>query len=73
MNKWYKLRLGDLVKTKAIEIKTGPFGSQLHQSDYVKDGVPVVMPKDIKDWSISNLSIARTSEAMSNKLEAHRL
>jgi type I restriction enzyme, S subunit len=28
-------------------IQTGPFGTQLHQADYIEDGVPVVMPKNL--------------------------
>ena len=40
-------------------IQTGPFGSQLHQSDYTEEGVPVVMPKDIINFRISVDDIAR--------------
>src|SRR5215510_10534965 len=39
-------------------IQTGPFGSQLHQSDYTEEGVPVVMPKDIINFCISSDNIA---------------
>lgn len=34
-------------------IQTGPFGSQLHQSDYEPDGIPVIMPKDILDGMVN--------------------
>jgi restriction endonuclease S subunit len=43
-------------------IQTGPFGSQLHQSDYSEDGIPVVMPKDLIGFRISVSSIARIPE-----------
>ncbi len=47
----------------ASAIQTGPFGSQLHSSDYSEEGIPVIMPQDIKDWNISEEKIARvTSE-----------
>jgi len=32
--------------------RTGPFGSALHKSDYIKDGVPVVNPMHIVDGEI---------------------
>ncbi|MDL2339607.1 MAG: restriction endonuclease subunit S [Pseudomonadota bacterium] len=33
-------------------ISTGPFGSMLHKSDYVSDGVPLINPTNIVDESI---------------------
>jgi len=54
-------------------IQTGPFGSQLHQSDYSEEGVPVVMPKDLAGFRISTLSIARIPEALADKLGRHRM
>jgi type I restriction enzyme S subunit len=54
-------------------IQTGPFGSQLHQSDYTADGVPVVMPKDIIDCRISTASIARIPEDLADRLRRHRM
>lgn len=36
----------------AVSISTGPFGSLLHKSDYVSDGVPLVNPINIVDGSI---------------------
>jgi len=54
-------------------IKIGPFGAQLHQSDYVPEGVPVVMPKDMVDNRISVADIACVSEAKAQSLATHRL
>jgi type I restriction enzyme S subunit len=54
-------------------IQTGPFGSQLHQSDYTESGVPVVMPKDLIGFRIACDTIARIDEAMADKLARHRI
>jgi len=54
-------------------IQTGPFGSQLHQSDYVEDGVPVIMPKDIINFRISVDSVARIPEDLADRLGRHRM
>ena len=51
---WEIAKLGDISKN----IQTGPFGSQLHQSDYSECGIPVVMPKDLVGGKISEESIA---------------
>ena len=56
-----------------IGIQTGPFGSQLHQSDYSEEGFPVVMPKDIIGSTISTESIARVPEAICHRLPRHIL
>ena len=41
------------------EIITGPFGSQLHQSDYKDNGIPVIMPQNISNRTVSEFEIAR--------------
>ena len=66
---WTKYRLKDI----AVSIQTGPFGSQLHQSDYSEVGTPVVMPKDMIDGTIEESNIARVSEAHVNRLSRHKV
>ncbi|MDA8118825.1 MAG: N-6 DNA methylase, partial [Gammaproteobacteria bacterium] len=46
---WPMVELGELCEA----IVTGPFGSALHQSDYVDDGIPVINPANIVDGTIS--------------------
>jgi len=54
-------------------LQTGPFGSQLKAEEYIEDGVPVVMPKDIYAGKISEKGIARVSEEKAKRLSRHRL
>lgn len=54
-------------------IQTGPFGSQLHASDYVEDGVPVVMPQDLNNRRISVDRIVRITDEMAQRLSRHRV
>jgi type I restriction enzyme S subunit len=54
-------------------LQTGPFGSQLHASDYVVDGTPVVMPKDLVDGVISTATIARISFDKVKEVAKHSL
>ena len=66
---WKKVTLQEIVTT----IQTGPFGSQLHQSDYSNDGIPVIMPKDLIDGKISLTSISRVSEEHVSRLHRHKI
>lgn len=61
------------VCVKGTGIQTGPFGSQLHESDYSKEGVPVVMPKDLIGFRIRTDSIARIPEETADRLSRHRM
>jgi len=73
MKGWTRSTLGELCKTHGGKIQTGPFGSQLHQSDYVEDGIPVVMPKDINQQGIALDSIARVDSPTADRLARHKL
>jgi type I restriction enzyme, S subunit len=54
-------------------IRTGPFGSQLHQSNYQIDGLPVIMPKDIIDGKVDGSKITRIGPADEDRLREHKL
>lgn len=66
---WEIAKLGDISKN----IQTGPFGSQLHQSDYSECGIPVVMPKDLVGGKISEKSIARVDKTHVERLCRHKI
>jgi type I restriction enzyme S subunit len=65
--------LGDICDEGEGIIKTGPFGTQLHQSDYKNEGVPVIMPKNIKHGKVSVDDIARIGNQDVSRLSNHRL
>ena len=67
--KWEAVTLGEV----SASIQTGPFGSQLHQSDYSESGTPVVMPKDLINGRISTESIARVSDDHVERLSRHKI
>lgn len=66
---WTTARLADVV----AGIQTGPFGSQLHASDYVPSGVPVVMPTNIRDRRIDTEGISYIRDEDANRLSRHKL
>ena len=70
---WRMSHLADLTSAHHGSIQTGPFGSQLHASDYVEFGVPVVMPKDIKDRRAMTDSVARVAQEDADRLSRHKL
>lgn len=70
---WRATTLGTEVERCGGAVQTGPFGSQLHASDYVPEGVPIVMPKDIGGRRVSTASIARVREHDALRLSRHRL
>ena len=70
---WKTTTLGEICKSQGGAIQTGPFGSQLHTSDYKEFGVPVVMPTNIGDGGIVVDGIVRIDQADVERLSQHKL
>jgi type I restriction enzyme S subunit len=70
---WPRLTLGEICAKSGGFIQTGPFGSQLHASDYTTMGVPVVMPVNIGENRIAEEAIARIPPHEAARLERHKL
>ncbi len=54
-------------------IQTGPFGSQLHQKDYVKDGTPIITVEHLGQDRISRQNLPRISNADKERLNRYWL
>ena len=59
MSGWKEVRLGEIA-----DIQTGPFGSQLHKEDYVKNGTPIVTVEHLgnKQFNTNNLPCVTDSD-----------
>ena len=66
---WEVRRLGQI----ATSFRTGPFGSMLHQSDYIENGIPVVNPVHMRGGEIVEDSKSSVPEAIAEKLSNYRL
>ena len=71
MSKWNCTTLGEIVASGGGKIQTGPFGSQLHASDYVEAGTPCIMPANMKDNRVNLSEIAFISEKDAKRLSQH--
>jgi type I restriction enzyme S subunit len=72
-SEWVATTIGELCDSGLIELQTGPFGTQLHASDYVDDGIHVVPTEAIRDRQIDHSVLPAISRAKAKELERHRL
>lgn len=68
---WEPTTLGEACRRGGGDVQTGPFGSQLHASDYVPSGIPSIMPQNIGDNRISEDGIARITLADAKRLSRY--
>ena len=67
-------RLGEVVDQSSDSlVQTGPFGSQLHASEYIDEGIPAFMPRDIREGKLDIRRSAKISVDKANELGRHRL
>jgi type I restriction enzyme S subunit len=72
-NSRWATTIGQVCDEFGGEVQTGPFGSQLHASDYSESGTPVVMPQDMYEGRIVCDRIVRVGPQHVSKLKRHVL
>ena len=65
--------LRDLVREGKVEIKTGPFGTQLKASEYVNNGTPVLNVKNLGYSTVVINKLDRVGSTTINRLAMHVL
>ena len=55
------------------EVKTGPFGSSLHERDYVDDGTPIVTVEHLSEFGISHRNLPMVSDSDRYRLKSYCL
>jgi type I restriction enzyme, S subunit len=62
-----------LLSELCIRIQIGPFGSQLHEKDYIENGIPVINPTHIKNGEIKPAASLTISTQKHRELSQYHL
>lgn len=73
MKKWNECTVFDLIEKGHVETKTGPFGTQLRASDYVREGIPVINVRNVGFGDIRPEKLEYISEGTAQRLSTHLL
>lgn len=68
MREWKECKLGDIA-----DVQTGPFGSQLHMSDYKSSGTPIITVEHLGDNRIIHSNLPLVGEEDRNRLIKYTL
>ena len=65
---WEVARIADVA-----DVKTGPFGSALHERDYVHDGTPIITVEHLGELGVMTINLPLVSDADRHRLRAYSL
>ena len=65
--------INTLVKNRDVEIKTGPFGTQLKAAEYTTEGTPVLNVKHLGYSKVSREKLDHVGTDTLNRLSMHIL
>lgn len=68
MNDWKEYKLGDVAN-----VQTGPFGSQLHMSDYKPTGTPIITVEHLGDNKVLHKNLPLVGDEDKNRLKKYTL
>lgn len=71
--RWATKSISELGRSAGPTVQTGPFGSQLHADDYVEDGVPFILIRNIGDRGLRSDNLPRISESDAKRLARYSL
>ena len=70
---WRWCTIGELGHGSVDVVQTGPFGAQLHSNDYVPEGIPFVLIKNMTDAGIDATGMPRISLNDARRLARYSL
>jgi type I restriction enzyme, S subunit len=59
--------------SEIADVKTGPFGSALHESDYVKDGTPIITVEHLGEQGVEHVNLPLVSDMDRARLATYTL
>ena len=59
--------------SSVADVKTGPFGSALHERDYVDDGTPIITVEHLSEQGITHHNLPLVSDADRSRLKSYGL
>ncbi|MGS0757273.1 restriction endonuclease subunit S, partial [Roseateles sp. GG27B] len=65
---WQTLQVGTIA-----DVKTGPFGSSLHESDYVHDGIPIITVEHLGEFGVTRQNLPMVSGSDWKRLQSYSL
>lgn len=68
MEEWKQYKLGDIAN-----VQTGPFGSQLHNKDYVQEGTPIVTVEHLGSRDFTTQNLPKVSDDDKGRLSRYTL
>lgn len=65
---WEVIRVKSLEGNSSKVVQTGPFGAQLHADDYVDEGIPLVLIRNVGNMQIDATDIPMVSHSDAERL-----
>src|SRR5690606_3601006 len=70
---WEIIRIKSLEKNASYVVQTGPFGAQLHASDYIDDGIPLILIRNVNNLRIDDSDIPKITSEDAERLSLYQL
>jgi len=70
---WEIKNIKKISTLKNKSVKTGPFGLMLHSSDYVDEGTPLILVKNIQNGKIVDADIPKISKIDTDRLSNYKV
>ena len=65
---WDVIKIKHIAGSCSMPVQTGPFGAQLHADDYVNEGIPFILIRNVNHGKINNTNIPFVSEEDAERL-----